>query len=129
MKHPEDYVEYYDYLQYLYRRAKQRATTADLGIPVQDEGLSPEELKSLLIELGRSEDPSIQREILEILRYAGAVLHYLSPSIFAELKLNENIARFLSGPDSWQARNALSILCDDWRLIDAYAEELIAFMQ
>lgn len=116
-----------DYLRYLYRRAKQGVTTMDLGVPIEEENLSTEEVERLLRYLERTKDQLTQSMILDILRYAGASLYDSSPSIFGALR--ESIARFLIGPNPSLASKALSILCDDWVLTSEYTEQLYSFVR
>jgi hypothetical protein len=107
-------------LQYLYKRAKQGATTMDLGVPTEEEGLSDEEVERLVDDLERSDDPLRQSKILGILEYAGA-------EDFR--KLEDDLRQFLGGPNSWLARKALTILCESWELASEYGEQLRTFMR
>lgn len=107
-------------LQYLYRCAKQGATTMDYGVPVEEEGLSGEELSRLVDELKLSDDPLGQSKILGIMEYAGA----------ADFRRVEGaLGQFLGGPNSWLARKALTILCESWGLTSEYGEQLRTFMR
>src|SRR6476661_4677017 len=59
-------------LDYIFRRAAQGAVNRGYGIPVDEEGLSTEEVAQLVHVLNTTEEGRLKRKILEIIRYEGS---------------------------------------------------------
>jgi len=79
-------------LQYMLKRTQQAATTMDLGIPIEEEGISDDELASIATLLHETTDGSKQWILMKILGYGasdrpGTYTGALDP--------------FLRGPISW----------------------------
>jgi hypothetical protein len=101
-------------LEYLLRRAIQGATTMHCDIPLEEEGLSDDELDRLFSLLfDRPEHPSRSR-IDKVLYYGGyrAYPHY-----------REQLSSLLIGPDPFMASRALYLL-DGWGVIRNHIAEL-----
>jgi hypothetical protein len=104
-------------LDYLRMRAYQGATTAEIGIPKEEEGLSEVELNSIISELHRTSDRSYQQSLLSIVRYAGST----NPD-----RYKYALEPFLADP--LRARDILVILCRDWGIAAQYKKELRDFI-
>jgi hypothetical protein len=106
-------------LDYLYRRAKQGATTnKNMGVPPDEEGLSLGELDIVVDELRQATDSLYQQDLIHIINYSG----WVDP-----MKYKEVLEPFLNEP--YRARTVLEILCDDWDLVSLYKDKLREFVR
>lgn len=113
-------------LDYLRLRARQAATSTELGIPKDEQGLSEEELSHIILELkntpdssrARSIDVAYQRDLIGIIYYAG----------YSERERYRTVLdQYLHDPH--HAREILKILCQDWELAAYYKQELLEFVR
>jgi hypothetical protein len=113
-------------LDYLRLRARQGVTTADHGIPEDEEGLSEKELGDIIVELEqtpdasheRSIDTAYQRSLIGVIYYAGFP---------GRERYRTVLEPFLHDP--YHAPDILTILCGDWDLAVHYKRELREFIR